>query len=273
MFFILASVFLFGLVVGSFLNVVILRGNRGESFFKGRSRCQSCSKELAWFELIPLVEFATGVLFAAAAWLFFIDSSSVILSATKDLTITNTGILRGVYPEFIEWAQNDFFMQLFNFLGVLVIISAAIVILVSDTRWQIIPNGPVLILFLAGLVLTVWRAAVSGSFAYNFAIEFGSAFLVAFFFFALWFLSKGAWMGFGDVKLVFATSLILGFPVSVAAVLFSFWIGAIFGILLLIFKKVNLKTRIPFGPFLLAGSAAAYFYSETALWYIGLSSV
>src|SRR3990167_5653720 len=114
MIFYIIIVFIFGLVVGSFLNVVILRGNRGESFTRGRLRCESCGKELAWFELIPLlsfalqcgrcrscgaalsrqyplVEFATGVLFAAAAWLFFIDSSSVILSATKDLTITNTG--------------------------------------------------------------------------------------------------------------------------------------------------------------------------------------
>src|SRR3989338_4243520 len=271
MIFYIIIVFIFGLVVGSFLNVVILRGNRGESFTRGRSRCESCGKELAWFELIPLLSFALQR--------GRCRSCGAALSRQYPLVEFGTGLFFtfvAIYysPSGVEglplWSNPRLVFELtFAF----VTLSAAIVILVSDIRWQIVPNGPVLILFLAGLVLTAWRAAVSGRFAYNFAIEFGFAFLVAFFFFALWFLSKGAWMGFGDVKLVFATSLILGFPVSVAAALFSFWIGAIFGILLLIFKKANLKTHIPFGPFILLGGVAAFFYTEEFLLYTGFSGL
>lgn len=252
-----------GLCVGSFLNVVILRSSRGESFIKGRSRCESCKKTLAWFELIPLasfalqkgrcrscgaaiswqyplVEFLTGVLFTVSAWLVWGDIQFVV--------------------------QNDFYLRLFYFMGALMVISSGVVIAVSDIRWQIIPNGAVLIIFVIALIREFTRFRL-----YDFLYDVGAAFILAFFFFALWFFSKGAWLGFGDVKLIFASSLLLGFPASVVATLFSFWIGGILGVFLLVSRIADLKTHIPFGPFILAGSAVAYFYSKTALWYIGMS--
>ncbi|MBI2121781.1 MAG: prepilin peptidase [Candidatus Sungbacteria bacterium] len=256
--------FLFGLGVGSFLNVVILRGARGESFVKGRSRCESCGKTLQWFELIPLasffiqkarcrscgaklswqyplVEFATGLLFALIA--IYYSPSGV------------EGIPLWLSPRLA-----------FELMFAFVIPSASIVILVSDIRWKIIPNGAVVTLLVVSLIRESTRLSLV-----DIGYDVGAALGLAFFFFALWFLSRGAWMGFGDVKLVLATSFLLGFPASIPAVLFSFWIGAAFGVILLALRVVNLKTQIPFGPFILAGSAAAYFYSETALWYIGMS--
>lgn len=68
-------------------------------------------------------------------------------------------------------------------------------------------------------------------------------------------------MGFGDAKLILATSLAIGFPASLAALLFSFWSGGVVGGALLLFRRTTLKSTIPFGPFILLGSAAAYFFS------------
>jgi leader peptidase (prepilin peptidase)/N-methyltransferase len=64
-------------------------------------------------------------------------------------------------------------------------------------------------------------------------------------------------MGFGDVKLIGATSLILGFPAAIAGLLFAFWSGGIIGVLLLLTGKKHLHQHIPFGPFILLGSALA----------------
>lgn len=251
--------FIFGSVVGSFLNVVILRGVRGESFVKGRSRCESCGKTLHWFELIPLLSF---VLQKGRC-----RSCGAALSWQYPIVECGTGIMyAAVFNLWMPNFHNLHSENLFLLFEAYVIIAASIVILVSDIRWKIIPNGAVLTIFVIALLREFTRFNLVNS-----LYDAGVAFLIAFFFFALWFLSHGAWMGFGDVKLVLATSLLLGFPASIVAALFSFWIGATFGVILLALRLADLKTQIPFGPFILAGSAVAYFYSEAALWYIGMS--
>lgn len=271
--------FLLGLAVGSFLNVVILRGAREENV-TGRSRCESCGKVLAWHELIPLlsfafqigrcrtcgaalswqyplVEFVTGVLFAASALYFF-------------LLPDGGGGEGGVN-------HLDLFLSLILYLLSLVILSSSIVVFVSDLRWRIIPNGAVLLLFLSGLATRLISSqteflAVETRFGTRNVIlsasegslfwDFGAALAIALFFAAIWFITKGRGMGFGDAKLVLATSLILGFPASVVAALLTFWIGAAVGILLLLLRIKSWKDQIPFGPYILLGTVLAYFLSE-----------
>src|SRR3989344_2631414 len=75
--------------------------------------------------------------------------------------------------------------------------------------------------------------------------------LPALFLFCLWFFSRGRWMGLGDAKLMIGGGIFLGFPGSIYAALLGFWIGAIFGILLLLGSSgITIKSEIPFGPFL-----------------------
>ena len=261
-------VFIFGLVVGSFLNVVILRGAAGQSL-TGRSCCQSCQKILSWSELIPvfsfviqkgrcrncgvvlywqypLIELATGIFYAGAVYLFY-----PVLS-------------------FDVWSV---VLIIGSFAG----IGAGIVIFVSDLKYQIIPFGPAIVLFLLSLTVAVWRAiylplwssSVLGSFLY----DLGAAFIFSLFFASLWFFSRGRWMGLGDAKLVLATSLIVGFPMSLTAFLFSFWLGGVAGLVLLAFRKKEWQSRLPFGPFILIGTALAYFYSAKFLALTGLTEL
>ena len=254
------SVFVIGLSIGSFLNVVIIRSREGETI-RGRSHCRACKKTLSARELIPiasfllqkgrcrgcgtafslqypLVELGTGLAFTAAAFLFPQD----FLFDVRALT---------------------------GFILVCIGIAAGIVILVSDLRFQIIPNGAVFVLLILGIIrLFVVAKPPYGGLAsvtlvnHASAYDIGFSIIFALFFAGLWFFSQGKWMGFGDVKLIGATSLIVGFPVSIIAFLFSFWLGGIVGTILLLSSRKNWGRRIPFGPFILAGTALAFFISR-----------
>lgn len=80
-------------------------------------------------------------------------------------------------------------------------------------------------------------------------------------------------MGLGDAKLIFAISLILGFPASLIAFFFDFWLGGIVGIFLIIFGAKTPKSQIPFGPFILAGSILAYFFSQQFILLLSLQAL
>jgi leader peptidase (prepilin peptidase)/N-methyltransferase len=250
---VLFFIFLFGLAIGSFLNVVINRGLRGETL-RGRSHCESCGTVLSAKELIPLVSFVwqkarcrrcrekiswqyplvelvTAFSFAAAA--HYLD-----------------------FPRHFDIKTALFALAAFSAIG------AAIVIAVSDFRERIIPDGAVLILFLLGAASAFFRQSIGKDFlaAAAFALFLGS----------LWLVSRGRWIGFGDVKLMSTLALLVGFPSSLAAVLFSFWTGGIAGAILFALGLKSLKSEIPFGPFILAGSLLAFFFSEFFFSFAGL---
>ena len=257
---IITLAFIVGLTVGSFLNVVIRRGSKKQSI-RGRSHCESCRETLGFWDLIPvlsyflrkgrcrycgaafsrqypLVESSTAILFSAAAYLF----TPTLNSPASWLVL----------------------------LGIWVGISASAAIFVSDFLYTIIPNGSVIILFILGIILLL-KKNLGGNPGWYY--DLAGAAIFALFFLALWFFSKGRWMGFGDVKLTPALALIVGFPASLSGFLFSFWLGGIFGIILLVIGRKKLKNQMPFGPFLILGFALAYFYSPTFIYLSGLYSI
>ena len=82
-------------------------------------------------------------------------------------------------------------------------------------------------------------------------------------------ISRGKWLGFGDVKLGFLIGLFLGFPKILVSLFFAYFIGAIIGIGLIILGKKTLKSEIPFGPFLVTGIFIAFFFGEKFIsWYL-----
>lgn len=258
MLFSILAFFAVGLIVGSFLNVVILRGAAGHNIF-GRSRCLSCQKKLSWVELIPifsflwqkrrclgcntliswqypLVELGTALVFSITFWLFLSQPFGGLQS----------------------WLI---------FIALLLGFSAAIVVLVYDLNWQIIPNGPTLILLSVGLLILFTRSGT------NALYDFTTALLLATILTSFWYFSRGRWMGLGDAKLISTTSLIIGFPASVTAFLFTFWLGGLVGIILLALRKNAWQNKIPLGPFILSGSVLAYFFSQDFLYISGLDGI
>jgi prepilin signal peptidase PulO-like enzyme (type II secretory pathway) len=168
-----------------------------------------------------------------------------------------------------------------------------IVIFVYDLKHYIIPDK---ILFPA-IGVSIMYHVLSIMLAENYALYIihntlyyaGSALAASSFFLALVVLSRGRWMGLGDVKLAFLMGLILGWPNILVALFLAFMSGAVVGVglILLSYEKLSfhkrnlvskeisehysLKSQIPFGPFLILGTFAALFWGQKIIeWYLGV---
>ncbi|MBU3925561.1 prepilin peptidase [Patescibacteria group bacterium] len=245
------AIFILGTIIGSFLNLVILRYNTGQSLIKGGSRCFNCGKNLKWHELIPVVSFV-------------IQKGKCRQCKSK---------ISWQYP-LIEILTGIIFLLIFiNFLNqsywllasvyTLAIFSILIVIAVYDLRHQIIPDGLVYAFsILAFLSLfrnwfVSWQIEIE-----NFDLVGLLVGIIFFAFFAsIWLLSRGKAMGLGDAKLALGIGWFLGWPNGIYALVLAFWLGALVGIFLVYFSKksYNLKSSIPFGPFLILGALLAFF--------------
>lgn len=250
----LVSIFFVGLIVGSFLNVCILRGEKRESV-RGRSRCPSCKKTLSFVELIPVVSF---LLQKGRC-----RTCGAVLSLQYPLVELGTAFL---YAGVFFFARDTFvfsFPSLLFFFALFAGIAASIVICVTDIRFTIIPDGALFVLLISALIFLFLVPR-------NITTTVASAAIFSSFLFSLWFFSRGVWIGFGDVKLVFVTSLLVGYPASFSAFLFSFWLGGIIGVLFLLLGKKSLKSALPFGPFIILGTFIAYFFSDIFFHTTGL---
>lgn len=283
--------FILGISIGSFLNVLIDRLPREESIGfwtsqndKKRSYCESCKHALLWYDLIPLlsfvqlrgkcrychislslyypiVELITGSLFLITV-LFL--SYGVIPSAVEGSTLVSE-ILR-----LATLAQNDIWVisHLSSLIFHLFIISSLIVIFFTDVKYGIIPDKiifPAIIITFFFFVLTSeeFLGLRSGP-----PSEVGSQLLAgigAFLFFLFLFLvTRGRGMGFGDVKYAFLMGLILGFPNIITALYIAFLTGAFISLILVVWGKKKLKgATIPFGPFLVLATIICLFWGNT----------
>jgi prepilin signal peptidase PulO-like enzyme (type II secretory pathway) len=230
--------FLIGLAVGSFLNCLIHRLETGESVIKKRSYCPYCKKILSWFELIPLMSF--------------------ILQGGKCRKCHKK--ISWQYP-LVELLTGAFFAFIgFNVFW-LFIVSCLVVIFVYDLKHYIIPNE---VIYPAIIIAFLYR--LFDGFNY-----FLAAILVGAFFLVIVLVSKGKWMGVGDIKLALFMGLILGWPKILVALFLAFLIGALVSVILILFKKKTLKSQIPFGPFLSGATIVAMFWGNFLIdWYLNL---
>ena len=261
-------IFIFGAVVGSFLNVVILRLNTGQSVVSGRSKCFTCAKKLKWYELLPIASFVflRGKCSACQTKISWQYPITEIMTGSLFLLIFNFQFL--IFNEFSFY----FLLSTFYFL---IVFSLLIIIAVYDYRHQIIPNLFVWIfniLAFAGLFRN-WKPArpAGGLEIGNFAIKgILDGFILFDIFALLWGVSKGKWMGLGDAKLALGIGWLLGTAKGIAAVTLSFWVGAVAGVLLILLNKskYGLKSSIAFGPFMILGTAISFFWGEKIIGFL-----
>lgn len=265
-------IFLFGLIIGSFLNVVIFRLETGEQIVSGRSHCQHCSHTLEWYDLFPIFSF----LALDGKCRYCRKSLSVqyplVELATAILFVSIFGIWN---LGFGTWDLIKIFYYLF-------IVSALIVIFVYDLRHYIIPDKIVYLAIIISLIYLLLKTLDFGiwNFIGHWDLGFGisntffnglfASVLASGFFLAIVLLTRGEGMGGGDVKLVFLMGLVLGWPKILVALFLAFTLGAICGIIFVIAKKKALKSAIPFGPFLVLGTFIALFWGNVIVkWYGG----
>lgn len=252
-FLMIAIIFIFGTIIGSFLNVVIYRYNSGTSPLSGRSQCFACGKTLEWYELFPVFS-------------FLIQGGRCRKCKTR---------LSWQYP-IVETLSGVIFVAVF-LLGkpiiettfLLSVFSTLLVIAVYDLRHQIIPDG--LVAFFAVVSIGWFFWALPGSFKEAFRFPYYWALVAGpmlfFPFWVLWFVSKGRWLGLGDGKLALGIGWFLGATLGGSAIMLAFWIGAAYALAMMAIQKVLNRTRnklsmqseIPFGPFLILAVFIVYF--------------
>lgn len=271
------SVFVFGTIIGSFLNVVALRYGTGQSIVSKSSHCFSCGKKLFWPELIPIISFfiQKGRCIKCKSRIFWQYPVVEMMTGTIFVLIFNKifSFNLGIFDFIGNWE-----LEIGNFALVIyywLIFSLLIAISIYDFRHQIIPNGLVYAFVILSL-FSVFFEIGYGNLIENWSLEIANVdvairFLAGLVFFLcfglLWFLSRGKWMGFGDAKLAIGIGWLMGLSKGLIALLFSFWIGSIVGIFLLLFspKNFTMKSRIPFGPFLCLGMLLAFLWGDEIL--------
>lgn len=240
--------FVLGTIIGSFLNVIILRFNT-KSTILGRSLCFSCGKKLNWYELIPIVSF------------FFLSARCLgcksKISYQYPLVELGTGFLfLGVY---LKWVTD------FSLIIPLIVVSLLTIIFVYDIHHKIIPNSIVYTFILISFIQMFLKFEPFSFYIPN-TLDLLAGPILFFPFFALWFFSKGRWIGLGDAKLALGIGWMLGLMNGFSAIVFAFWIGAIVSVMLVLFSKINtlnwglnMKSEIPFAPFLIIGFLFVFF--------------
>lgn len=231
--------FVLGLALGSFINVLVFRLNTGETIARGRSRCLSCLEQLRWYDLIPLLSYT--IIWGRCRY------CKTQLSVQYPLVELFAACI--VVSVGFTVSPLDMPLRFLVISGFFLTLLAASV---YDLRHLIIPDQLSLtLLFFVILFEGIQFSSVSGlGIAYDLLAGVG-AFL---FFGGLWFVSNGAWMGFGDAKLAFSLGIFLGYPEIIIAIVLAFWLGAGWGIMLLLRRVATRKTEIPFGPFLALGT-------------------
>ncbi len=252
-FIILILFFSLGLIIGSFLNVVIFRLNTGKGL-GGRSACMSCRNVLSWYELVPLMSYI-------ALW-GRCKNCKIKISWQYPLVELLAGLAFAIL--FFKF-QDLFFLSpsgfAITFAFYAFLASLLIIITIYDIKHKIIPDILALIFALAtfaGLFLFI---------DFKFfphlpsLLEFSAGLIVSLPFAFLWLVSKGKWMGLGDAKLLVGIGWLLGLSRALSALALAFWAGSIIGLMLVMLnKKYGMKSEIPFAPYLVLGTLVSFLF-------------
>ena len=263
---------LLGLIIGSFLNVLVYRLRFAEELFWDRSKCPHCQHMIRWYDNMPvisfillkfrcrdckqkisyqypLVEIFTGLVFSLVGYVFFkLENPATWFVTFYYLLISGSLISILVY----DWL----YMEIPGEVLWVTVGLAVLYNLIID--WASFGDS------VSSLGMT---GGILGLQTYAGALAAFGAFL---FFLLLSSLSREKWMGMGDSYLAILLGLVVGFPKILLALFLAFFIGAIYGMLMMVIGKKKMKSQIPFAPFLVLGTfMALFFFAPITNWYWG----
>lgn len=255
----LIMIFVFGLCLGSFINMAVYRvavkyGLEKENKKvedKKRSFCDYCGKKLSIYENIPIL-----------SWLIQKGKSRC---CKKNLSILYpvVEILTGLLLVFFNYRYGIITNLLYSFdltnlirLGVsLLLILLLVFSLAFDLKYMILPDFSTIILIVMAFLGVIFDKINIIPYLLSGVGAFGFLYL-------LYLITKKKGMGFGDVKFAFFMGLFLGWPKVGVAMYIAFILGALIGLIGIIFGKMGRKSKIPFGPFLIIGFFLAWWWGE-----------
>ena len=235
-----SALFFLGAVLASFTGVISERIYTGQSWWKGRSRCNSCRRTLDALDLVPVF-----------SWLFHRGRCRTCKSKVPAMYMLFEAVLGSLFV--LSYVTLGLTIQLLVFLLVLLVLTF---IVYYDLRHTIVPWGSSITLGILAICFALLRAPSLSSFGYSVMV----AGIIGFAFFLLYALSKGRAMGLGDTPVAFSLSLLVG-GAAVPGLLFSFWVGGVVGVLILVLRRGGPKMgiEVPFVPFLAIGYLLAFF--------------
>ncbi len=246
-------IFLFGLIFGSFLNSWIWRTWENVRIVAGRSMCIHCGRKLTWYENIPVLSFLylngqCRTCKKPISWYY-----PVVELATAFLFLI------------VAWQYVDRSLQSWFFIRDLFFVVILLIVFIFDALHKII------------IPTIVWLGAIVGLFFNYFFLHFTwQNFVLGIligggFFLLQYIISRGRWIGGGDVRMGVMMGIWLGWPSILTALIISYVLGAVIGLGLLVFKKKAWTHEIPFGTFLSVGTFFTLFWgAEIVQWYMGL---
>ena len=239
-----------GLIIGSFLNVVIYRMRTGKSAMKGRSCCFSCGKNLEARDLVPILSFC---------FLRGRCRRCKVKISWQYPVVESLGLISVLVPFLVLEPTNIY--SFVGYISTAIFFCTLTVMSVYDIRHKIIPDSISITLFVFAFLSVLFR---DGTISWPSSLFWYGALVIPASLFFLWAVTRGRGIGFGDVKLAPSLGLLLGLSSGITALLLSFWIGAALSLIIMAFNKfrnmhsITMKSEVPFGPYLALGTFLAF---------------
>lgn len=241
-------IFLYGITLGSFYNVVGLRVPINESIVRPRSHCSSCGRTLSAMELVPVLSY---VLLRGKS-----KCCKASISPFYPIFELLTGVLFVISPLLLGWSSELFVSW--------TLISLFIIITVADLKYMIIPDKVLLVFSVIFIIerffipLHPWWNSLLGA-----VVGFTLLLIIAI-------VSKGG-MGGGDIKLFAVIGFVLGIKLLFVAFFLSTFLGTIGGLIGMALGKSKKKQPMPFGPYIALGTLIAYYFGTLIIqWYLNI---
>ena len=249
---------IFGLIIGSFLNVVILRFDDLKTIFFTRSHCPKCKKEIPWYDLFPFFS--------------YIALRGKCRACKDDISVQ--------YP-LVEVGTALVFILLFwrfgfswEFAVLLIISSILMIVLTYDMLHYLVAD------ILVWICLGLWAVYLLVDYLFLHAsihVLLGSLYgglALGGFLGLLVLISKEKWMGAGDIKLGFLLGAISFWPLVLLSAFSAFTLGSIISLILIFARRKTMKDTIPFAPFLILGAYITLFWGPQIIdWYFGMFGI
>jgi prepilin signal peptidase PulO-like enzyme (type II secretory pathway) len=244
-------IFLLGLMLGSYLNSWVWRKHENIWKINGRSMCPNCRRQLTWYENIP-----------ALSYLFLKGKCRTCkYPIPKHFIFVELGT--ALIFVLVAWhsVNNPLFVPAHFFRNIFFAVLLVVIFIYDYLYQEILPE-------------VVWLGASIGLFFnlylhHNLISMFAGALAAGGFFWLQFVVSKGRWIGGGDVRMGVMMGVWLGWPMVLVALILSYVSGAIIGLTLIVCRKKELTSAIPFGTFLAMGTFAVLLWGSGMInWYM-----
>lgn len=250
----------FGLLFGSFINALVWRLHERKNWVSDRSECPHCHHKLSALDLIPVL-----------SWVFLRGKCRYCRKPIPDSPLVELAVPALFVLSYHFWPEALQGAGWFAFICWLVFVVGFVALAVYDFKWFLLPNVIVFPLMGLAAILVVGRLVLGGTLDQALGSLAGAAVIWGLFYF-IFYISKGEWIGFGDVKLAVILGVLAGgiLPALILLFLASF-IGIIVSLPMVIAGKAGRKSHVPFGPMLIAATViVVLFGGNIADWYSNL---